>query len=137
MSTEAYSAKAIAYHDQGYNCAQSVFLAFAADMGITEEQAAHFMQGFGGGMGNLGEVCGVLSGAVAAYNMLSDAVKPGDVEAKEALYARVKALGETFRAEAGGTRCPELKDADPEQKKIRCNGYMKLAARLVAEALGK
>ena len=137
MSTEAYTAKAVAFHDAGYNCAQSVFLAFAEDMGIPEAQAAHLTQGFGGGMGGLGEVCGALSGAVAAFGMLSEALRPGDNEAKEAFYDKVKALGEAFRAEAGGTRCADLKDPDPEMKKIRCCGYMKAAARLTAEALGK
>ena len=137
MSKEIYTARAAENHDKGYNCAQSVFLAFAADMGLPEAQAAHLMQGFGGGFGGLGEVCGALSGAVAAYSMLSDALRPGDNEAKEAFYDKVKALGEAFRAEAGGLRCSELKDADPEKKKIRCCGYMKLAAGLTAEALGK
>lgn len=137
MSAEAYSARAEANHDKGYNCAQSVFLAFAEDMGIPEDKAAHLMQGFGGGFGGLGEVCGALTGAVAAFNVLSDPLRPGDNEAKEAFYDRVKALGEAFRAEANGTRCAELKDSDPEVKKIRCCGYMKLAARLTAEALVK
>ena len=137
MSAENYAARASENHDKGYNCAQSVFLAFAEDMGIPEKEAAHLMQGFGGGMGGLGEACGALSGAVAAFRMLSDVLKPGDNEAKEAFYDKVKALGEAFRAEAGGTRCSELKDADPELKKIRCCGYMKLAAKLTAEALEK
>lgn len=137
MSAESYAARAAQNHDKGYNCAQSVFLAFASDCGFSEERAAHLMQGFGGGFGGLGEVCGALSGAVAAYSMLSDALKPGDNEAKEAFYDKVKALGEAFKAEAGGLRCAELKDADPEMKKIRCCGYMKAAARLTAEALGK
>ena len=137
MSAEAYTTKAVAFHDAGYNCAQSVFLSFTADMGIPEAQAAHLMQGFGGGMGGLGEVCGALSGAVAAFGMLSEALRPGDNEAKEAFYDKVKALGEAFKAETGGIRCAELKDSDPEKKKIRCCGYMKAAARLTAEALGK
>lgn len=126
-----------AKHDAGYNCAQAVFLAFAAEIGLSEAQAAQFMQGFGGGMGGLGEACGALSGAVAAFSLLSDAVKPGDTEGKEAFYEKVKALGEAFRQSAGGTRCAELKDADPERKKLRCCGYIRAAARLTAEALGK
>ena len=137
MSAEICAARAVENHDKGYNCAQSVFLAFASEMGIPEAQAAQLMQGFGGGMGGLGEVCGALSGAVAAYSMLSETVKPGDSEAKEAFYDKVKALGEAFKAEAGGIRCADLKDADPEKKKIRCCGYIRAAASLTAEALGK
>lgn len=137
MTPAAYAERAKANHDKGYNCAQSVLLAFAEEAGMTEAQAAHLMQGFGGGMGGLGEVCGALSGAAAVLSLCSPAVTPGDAEAKEAFYDRVRALGEAFRAEAGGSRCSELKDADPERKKIRCCGYITAAARLTAEALGK
>ena len=137
MSPADYASLAETNHDRGYNCAQAVFLAFREDMGLSEAAAAHLMQGFGGGMGGLGEACGALSGAVAAFSQLSAAVKPGDTASKEAFYEQVKALGEAFRGEAGGTRCSELKDADPERKKLRCCGYIRAAARLTAEALEK
>ena len=42
----------------GYNCAQSVFLAFAPDFGMDRDAAARLSSSFGGGMGRLREVCG-------------------------------------------------------------------------------
>ncbi len=125
-----------ALHERGYNCAQSVFLTFAPLMGLDELSARKLMQGFGGGMGGLGEACGALSGAVAALGMLSEAVTPGNQEEKERFYTRVKVLGEAFAAKAGGTRCPELKLEDPGERKKACGSFMTLAVELVMEAIG-
>ena len=43
---------------KGYNCSQCVVAAFAAEMGLTEEQALKMASGFGGGFGRMREVCG-------------------------------------------------------------------------------
>ena len=43
--------------DIRYNCAQSVLIPFAEDMGITREQAKGIAANFGSGMG-CGSVCG-------------------------------------------------------------------------------
>ena len=48
---------------KGYNCAQSVFAAFAPDYGIEKEQAYKLACGVGGGF-RFAEVCGAVSGAV-------------------------------------------------------------------------
>ena len=41
----------------GYNCAQSVFLAYAQELGFDKEIALKLSSSFGGGMGRLREVC--------------------------------------------------------------------------------
>ena len=135
MTGAETAARALAYHDRGYNCAQSVFLACTEETGLPEDLRARLMVSFGGGMGGLGETCGALSGALAALGLLANPVVPGDTEAKEAHYARIKALGEAFRAEAGSLHCPDLKPEDPELRHARCGGYIAAAARLTAEAL--
>ncbi|MFP4580132.1 MAG: C-GCAxxG-C-C family protein [Candidatus Sumerlaeia bacterium] len=53
----------------GYNCAQSVFSAFAEEMGMDVEESLKVASGFGGGMGHLGEVCGALTGAFMALGL--------------------------------------------------------------------
>ena len=40
--------QAVAYHKQGYNCAQAVTMAFAEEMGTSEGQAARMGQALGG-----------------------------------------------------------------------------------------
>ena len=48
----------------GCNCAQSVLMAYADVLGLTQEQAAMVSVGFGGGMGRLRLHCGAFSAAV-------------------------------------------------------------------------
>lgn len=55
---------AMDYFKQGYNCSQSVVLAFQDIMGIDKEQLTTLACGLGGGMGRLREVCGTV-GAIA------------------------------------------------------------------------
>ena len=63
--------KAGALFLEGYNCAQSVVLAFADEMGIPKETAARIASSFGGGLGRLREVCGCVSGmAIVAGELL-------------------------------------------------------------------
>lgn len=52
-----------------YNCAQSVLIPFAGDIGITEEQAYKLALDFNVGMG-AGYVCGAISGALMALGGL-------------------------------------------------------------------
>ena len=61
--------KALAYFHQGYNCAQSVFTAFAEQMGLTDELALRLSSGFGAGVGRMRGMCGAFSGLtmVAGY----------------------------------------------------------------------
>ena len=124
------------FHAQGCNCAQSVFLMFAGEAGLDKETARKLMQSFGGGCA-VGEVCGAFTGAIAALGLLAEPVTPGDLEAKAAHAARVKALAEAFREGAGALRCADLKPEDPEAQKAACGGYIRLGVRLAAEALRK
>ena len=57
------------YFLQGYNCSQSVLLAFCDDLGFDEQTALMLASPFGGGMGRLREVCGTLSGAYMALGL--------------------------------------------------------------------
>ena len=45
------------YFEQGYNCSQSVALAFADEVGMDGKLIARLTGGFGGGMGRMREVC--------------------------------------------------------------------------------
>ena len=69
-----YSQKATEYFKQGYNCAQSVLLAFAPDLNMDNDTALKLASSFGGGMGRLREVCGAVS---ACCTVGSDTVVTG------------------------------------------------------------
>lgn len=92
----------------GYNCAQSVLLAFADDLGLEPEFALRLASSFGGGMGRLREVCGAVSGILMAAGLFYGYSSPNDDEAKATHYALVQELAGRFRAEYGTILCREL-----------------------------
>ena len=94
----------------GYNCAQSVFLAFAPDLGLTDEMALRLSSSFGGGMGRLREVCGAVSGMLMAAGALYGYTSPTDDTAKAAHYALVQDLAGQFRSQHNTIICRELLD---------------------------
>ena len=51
---------AIAYHDNGFNCAQSVLAALQEETGLDESTAKRVAAGFGGGV-RCGEICGSIT----------------------------------------------------------------------------
>ena len=67
---------------QGYNCAQSVLLAFEDITGLDRETAARVASSFGGGIGGSGEVCGALTGALMALGLVVGNTDPADKAAK-------------------------------------------------------
>ena len=81
FSPEERSQKAQALFKQGFNCTQSVILAFADVLeasGIADEKLLKIIgSGFGGGMGRLREVCGAFSGCT----MMAGFISPADVPA--------------------------------------------------------
>ena len=62
---------AIAYHNSGCNCAQSVLAALQEETGLDENTAKRVAAGFGGGV-RCGEICGSITGAVMAFGLAAD-----------------------------------------------------------------
>ena len=151
FSPEERSEKAQALFKQGFNCTQSVILAFADVLeasGIADEKLLKIIgSGFGGGMGRLREVCGAFSGCT----MMAGFISPADMEARKANYAIVQEFAEKFKAANGGSIvCRELLGLDKSAKreapmpsertaeyykKRPCVQIIGEAARIVAEKL--
>ena len=93
---------------KGYNCAQSVAVAFCDKTGMTPEQAAKTASAFGGGMGRMREVCGAVSGMLMVLSILYGYDTPGDDVSKKALYTQVQELAGKFRQEVGSIVCREI-----------------------------
>ena len=92
----------------GYNCAQSVAVAFCDVTGMDEKTAARTVSAFGGGMGRLREVCGAVSGMFFVLSLLYGYDTPGDDAAKKRLYTDVQALAAKFRESCGSIVCREI-----------------------------
>ena len=85
----------------GFNCSQSVALAFADEMKLDEKLIERLTIGFGGGMGRLREVCGAVSG----MTFVISALYPED---KTSVYKRVQQVADIFREQHGSLVCREL-----------------------------
>ena len=93
---------------KGYNCAQSVAVAFCDVTGLDEKFTARMVSSFGGGMGRIREVCGAVSGMFFVLGLLYGYDTPGDDESKKRLYTEVQALAAKFREQCGSIVCREI-----------------------------
>lgn len=145
MTMSVYGDKAYEAFFKGYNCSQCVALAFAQEMGLTEEQALKIASGFGGGFGRMREVCGAFSGLTLVLGALYGNTDPAQ---KTKTYTEVQALAEQYRQRNGGGSivCRELLGLDKAEgspvastrtaeyyKKRPCPELVRLAADLMAE----
>jgi len=100
--------KSVALFEQGYNCSQAVFMAYADIYGIDTETAAKLGTSFGGGMGRLREVCGAVSGMFLVLGMHYPAIDTKDKTAKTKNYDAVQRTAKEFKAEMGSYICADL-----------------------------
>lgn len=98
---------------KGYNCCQSVVLAFSNIItenhpGLDESTIAAISSGFGGGFGRLREVCGAVSGMTMMAGFIYPANDPADHEARTRNYSLVQEFAAQYRKENGSIVCREL-----------------------------
>ena len=150
MNPSEKSSLAKAYFEQGYNCAQSVLLAFCEETGLSEEQAARLASTFGGGMGRMREVCGAVSAMFMVEGLVGGYSDPKAKEEKSEVYARVRALADRFREKNHSIICRELlidaevtPGTEPEARtkeyyeRRPCGCYVEDAALILAQALSQ
>lgn len=133
-----HSEKAMCLFKQGYNCSQSVVLAFCDKIGLDEETALKMSSSFGGGMGRLREVCGAVTGMFMVAGMLYSYSDPKDNKTKTEHYKLIQMLANEFREENGFIICRELlglgAGADKPVPELRTQEYYK--KRPCAELVG-
>ena len=103
-----YSGKAMEYFKQGYNCTQSVVVAFRDKLNIDFKTAMKLSSSFGGGMGRLREVCGAVSGMFIVAGLLYGYDNPIDKIAKTAHYKLIQDLATEFKKSNGSIICRDL-----------------------------
>ena len=121
---------------EGYNCTQSVVLAFAEDAGLDRAQAENFSRPLGGGMGKLRLTCGALVGAAAMSGLFFPELSKPDC------YALVQEIARRFQAKSGSLSCGELLamaglpvDTDPHPGERTPEYYaMRPCPRLIRDA---
>lgn len=146
--------RAVAYFKEGYNCSQSVFLAFADKYGIDRELAARLSASFGAGIGRMREVCGAVNGMFMVVGLETGATVGADQAGKAANYAKVQEFAAKVKEQTGGTIiCRELLGLDKKAleketpipqtrteqyyKKRPCVEMIRMAAQLLEEEYGE
>ena len=129
--------KAVAYFNEGFNCAESTLLALADFLEIECKYFPKVAGGFGGGIGKHGEICGALSGAIMALGIVFGREEARDREGKDNMYNKTDRFIQKVKKEFGYTRCRDLTGCDmltPEgQKRMKeQNIHDKICSKLVA-----
>lgn len=150
IDVEARARHARELFKEGYNCSQSVFLAYADLYGLDPVVAATLVAPLGGGMGRLREVCGAVSAAFMLTGLKYPNPTPDDKAAKTRSYTAVQELAERFRRENGSIICRELlglgkgpdspvpsERTEAYYKRRPCADYVELAARFIGEKLNE
>lgn len=142
----SYGDRAEALFRKGYNCAQSVFAAFAELLNMEESYALRLASSFGGGVGRLREICGAVSGMEMVCGVLYGYDTANDDARKAEHYARVQELALSFRAKNGSFLCRDLlsltethsspvpsKRTEQYYKDRDCAAFVRCAAELMEE----
>ena len=143
-----YSEKAANNFREGYNCAQSVLLAFANKVGLKEDEALKLASSFGGGMGRLREVCGAVSAMFMIAGILKGYTEPNNDVVKADHYKLIQDLAAEFKLKHGTIICRELLGLDGTEfspipsartdeyyKERPCEEFIKCAAEIVEKEL--
>ena len=148
LDVEARAEQAVNNFKSGYNCAQSVYMAYADLFGIDPKTAAIIAAPLGAGIGRMREVCGTVSGAALIAGLAIPCDNPTDMAAKTRCYALVQQVAERFREANGSIICRELLGMAPIKespvpslrtetyyKKRPCVELVRMSATFIGEAL--
>ena len=104
--------QAIACFESGLNCSQSVFAPYAEQFGLGREIALKIASCFGGGVGQMGQICGAVSGALMILGLKYGNTDPHDQEARKRKHACIRKFVEEFTARHHSLICRELLNCD-------------------------
>lgn len=107
--------------DKHFNCCQSVLVAFAEDMGLTEEQAYDLGSNFGSGM-RCGSACGALTGGLMVLGLMNCPPEQADT------------LRNKFREGHGDINCAALLKKSHDAgipRKEHCDGLVFEVVRML------
>jgi C_GCAxxG_C_C family probable redox protein len=125
----------------GYNCAQSVAIAYSPEYGVPSATMARIATAFGGGVSRSDSICGAVSGALMILGLHLGTDNQPDSTAKAKTYT----LGEEFVAEFnrryGSAQCTDLvgynlKNEDERKRASEANAFQTICSKVVENACG-
>lgn len=92
----------------GKNCAQSVIIAYANELGIDAQQTINVATAFGGGMGSLQQTCGAVTASYMLIGMYNTDKEEDEKLAKENSRSMVQEFQKRFISINGSDQCKDL-----------------------------
>ena len=127
--------EALAYHKQGYNCAQAVACVFAKELDVDEKELFRMSEGFGFGMGTMG-TGGAVSGMAIVAGLLNSDGNLEHPRSKPQTYKIARTMAQEFQEKNGSVICKELKGVETGEVLRSCSGCIADAVS-IAEAYVK
>ncbi|MFX1559856.1 MAG: C-GCAxxG-C-C family protein [Promethearchaeota archaeon] len=137
--------QAMRYFSADYNCSQSVLKSVLEGRGMDFDEIFNLAAGFGGGVGLQGNICGAVSGAVAALGVINGKKFKEAKKHKAATYELVEKFMKMFEEKNGSIICDNLTGITMSDKTQHdramedgtfqkvCPGYVKDAVRIVLD----
>lgn len=121
LSKSEIKNRAVEHLLAGYNCAQTTLLCCQEMLNRFNEDILKAATGFGGGIGNLSDVCGGVSGGVMAISQVFGRVGLSEEEAerKEKTYLLSAQYWLRFREVQGSAYCRDLLGVDISNQATR------------------
>lgn len=127
--------QAIAYHDKGFNCAQSVACAFTDKTGISQETLFKVTEGLGLGMGCMDGTCGAISAAAVLSGLTRSTGHTECPDSKAISYEASKICISAFKEMNKSLVCRELRGEDTGTPLRSCPGCIEDAVHIIEEHL--
>ena len=102
------SENAVKLFESGYNCSQSIVLAFEDLLNIDKNTLSSLSSSFGGGISRLREVCGCVSAMAIIVGTLYGNYDVNNNEEKAKHYELVQSLALKFKKQTGSLNCATL-----------------------------
>lgn len=140
---------AVQNFESGYNCAQSVFLAYSDVFELNLDMAKKMSVSFGGGVGRMREICGTVSAMAMLAGFKYPVLDQQDQKARAKNYAKVQKMSDLFKEKHDTIICRSLLPAaeasqtapEPSARtaeyyaKRPCSKYVEDAARIAGRML--
>lgn len=139
--------KAVMCFKEGFSCSQAILSTYSPELGIDRKTALKVSGSFGGGMAQMAETCGAVTGAFMVIGLKHGKTEAKDDKAKERTYGLVKEFCAKFKARNKSIVCRELLGCDistsegmkyAKDNKLPntiCPKYVKDAAEIIEEIL--
>ena len=96
----------------GWNCSQSILLAMQELLDMPDRGVLKAATGFGGGIGNVGSLCGALAGGIMSLGLLYGRAEISEFAQKEKTYLVCARWYDRFVEAMGGSNCREILGVD-------------------------